>query len=404
MRDALIPIISDYDYDSPSFPSSPDANPSDWNSDSQPEDISDRQVETAVDMGQAIAFAFPLAMEYDLHDQREALDDGLSGDESSYSDASSNYEELTDPEFVVQVIEAEVRGKQEEEEYEESVEDYDWDGRDEPDAGSENEADSDYEFDGDENSNPEEEPEEVKVETKMALENITETGIPVPSLLIPQRTRQTLSELGKTALVLNKKYKLRDQHLWRQKELEESLRQIQRQLLEVEADLETAKDEIQTEQSNQLYCLVASGLSPTFFELYQNFCESLQPEHGLRDGFSIACHLSHNGSYVLYDPEFELFKRFVEMDYSTCNFRCEAKAVDTVIDDCLDSNRIVEFWPVSSPEASTGDEETWGQLHVSYFVMLYHSRCQKLTLQSLNFTGMLLELLVMDRRLRWRCW
>jgi hypothetical protein len=156
MRDALIPTISDYEYDSHSIPLSQDSDTPDWYYDPLPEDVGEINVETAVDMGEAIAFAFPLVMEYDLHDQRDALDDGLSGDESSYSDASSNYEEVTDPEFVVQVIKAEVRGKQEEEEYEESVEDYDWDGRHGPDVGSENEADSDYEIDGDENSNPEE--------------------------------------------------------------------------------------------------------------------------------------------------------------------------------------------------------------------------------------------------------
>jgi hypothetical protein len=156
MRDALIPTISDYEYDSHSIPLSQDSDTPDWHYDPLPEDMGERNAETAVDMGEAIAFAFPLVMEYDLHDQRDALDDGLSGDESSYSDASSNYEEVTDPEFVVQVIKAEVRGKQEEEEYEESVEDYDWDGRHGPDVGSENEADSDYEIDGDENSNPEE--------------------------------------------------------------------------------------------------------------------------------------------------------------------------------------------------------------------------------------------------------
>jgi hypothetical protein len=51
--------------------------------------------------------------------------------------------------------------------------------------------------------------------------------------------------------------------------------------------------------------------------------------------------------------------------YSTCNFRGEAKAVDTVIDACLDGNRIVEFRSISSPEVITGGEETWGQLYVS---------------------------------------
>jgi hypothetical protein len=80
MRDALIPAVSDYEYDSHSIPSSQHSDTSDWYYDPQPEDMGDRNVETAVDMGEAIAFAFQLAMEYDLDDQREALDDGLSGD------------------------------------------------------------------------------------------------------------------------------------------------------------------------------------------------------------------------------------------------------------------------------------------------------------------------------------
>jgi hypothetical protein len=84
LRDALSPGISDYEYDSHSIPSSQYSDISDWYYDPLPED-----------MGETIAFAFPLAMEYDLDDQREALDDGLSGDESSHSDASSNYEALT---------------------------------------------------------------------------------------------------------------------------------------------------------------------------------------------------------------------------------------------------------------------------------------------------------------------
>jgi hypothetical protein len=79
-------------------------------------------------MGEAIAFCVFTAMKCDLHDQWDVLDDGLSGDETSYSDASSNHEELTEPELVVQVVEAEARDE-EEEEGEEEEEEYDWDGR-----------------------------------------------------------------------------------------------------------------------------------------------------------------------------------------------------------------------------------------------------------------------------------
>jgi hypothetical protein len=73
-------------------------------------------------------------MEYDLPDQRDALDYGVSGDESSCSDASFNYEELAKPEFMVQVVEVEVGDEREDEGEEEDA------SYDEADIGSANEA------------------------------------------------------------------------------------------------------------------------------------------------------------------------------------------------------------------------------------------------------------------------
>jgi hypothetical protein len=282
MRDVLIPGTSDYKYDSHD---TEDSFTSDWYYDPQPEDMGDRNVETAVDMGEAIAFAFPLTMEYDLHNQREALDDGLSGDESSYSDASSNYEELTEPEFIVQIVEGEARDEEVEEEYQESVLEPDWDGRHEQNAGSENEADSDYEIDGDEDSNLEEEAEVAEVEINMRVENIYEVETPVPSSPIVRPGRRTLVELEQAAILQSEKHQAREKHLWRHNELQECLREVQRQLIKVETDLEVAEHEIQIEQGNQARNLAASGLSSALFEAYQNFCESLQPEFGLRDGW-----------------------------------------------------------------------------------------------------------------------
>jgi hypothetical protein len=56
-------------------------------------------------MGEAIAFSFPDNMEYDVHDQQHTFDDGVDGEESDYSDASTNSEELTDPDVLLITVE-----------------------------------------------------------------------------------------------------------------------------------------------------------------------------------------------------------------------------------------------------------------------------------------------------------
>src|SRR6266536_5786852 len=66
--------------------------------------IGNRHVETEVDMGEAIDVAFPVDMDYDIADERHMFDDGLSDDESSDSDASTNYEELTEPDIITRLL------------------------------------------------------------------------------------------------------------------------------------------------------------------------------------------------------------------------------------------------------------------------------------------------------------
>lgn len=65
--------------------------------------ICDRHVLDSVDLGKAINFAFPVEMEYDISEESHMFDEELS-DESSLSDLSSNYEELTDLDMAACIV------------------------------------------------------------------------------------------------------------------------------------------------------------------------------------------------------------------------------------------------------------------------------------------------------------
>lgn len=91
--------LTDYEYDSHSS----QETDTHWQSgDEVP--ISDRRVINEVDVGEAICFAFPVDMDYDVNDECHMFDEDLSDDESSDSDRSSNYEELMDIEAATRVL------------------------------------------------------------------------------------------------------------------------------------------------------------------------------------------------------------------------------------------------------------------------------------------------------------
>jgi hypothetical protein len=327
-KDAHDAVLTDYSYESHYSQDSED-----WTSNDEIP-ISDRLVLNSINMGEAITFAFPVNVNYDVDDERHMFDEDLSDDESSDSDLSSNYEELMDFDNATHVV---------------IVKEY---------VKAPGQGDSDDDLpDGDEEYNTEEDLEDGVIpssdyESSSAVDEIPGTELPSGKTQAPVAT--TLHELYKADLHAKKQEHIRDLLQSRVNELREMLRQVERELPEADSELTIFEENIEKDKAANKAVLEVSGLSLELFEAYKEFCESLHPEFGLRDGFSIYCDAEHSNSYVQYDPEFEIFKESVERDYKMCNFRSEASGTN-----------VVEFWPIRCPEPSTGIETTWGEQYVS---------------------------------------
>jgi hypothetical protein len=317
---------TDYEYDSHRSVT-PENEECPEESDYEVPDFNGRHINVPIDMGEAIALAFPVDMdsEYDINDERHIFDDGLEDDESEDSDASTSYEELTEPEVRLRVVE--VPREDEEKSW----------------SHSDDSADESYVH------TSEEEVEEG--ETSGDAEQSSNTPLVARVIQVP--ASKSLDELQKAVIGQKRLEEVRDHRLWQLAELQEALHHIQSQIPEAEEDIQAAEASLIARQTDSIANIVASGISTELFQVYEDFCEDLHPEYGLRDGFSILCDQAHFGTYYGYDPVLQLFKDNVETDYETCNFRCEAKL-----------ENIIEFWPIQCPEPRTGLEITWGQQYV----------------------------------------
>lgn len=341
--DAISLASTDYEYmsdHSPYYSTTEDEIP-----------IGDRKVVTHLDMGEAIAFAFPVD-EYEDDEERDIFDDGLTDDESNYSDMSSNYEELTEPDIITRVeyIKSELDS-------EASLDDSEDAYNAESDTTSDSEA-------------PEGEVDGNAAPPQAAAEPL---AIPGPSDT-PRSLVKPLSELEDLALSRRKDATRLDKFRWMILELEEQKLAIEREILAAETDLQEAEEKDETEQADVEAALEASGIPWSLYVQYEAFCKSLDPEFGQRGGFSITCDAAHNDSYVSYDPEFELFKEYVEIPYTNCNFRSEASSLfkrknqlsaESAWELKTVPDYAVEFWPIKCPEPLTGGESTWGEQYVS---------------------------------------
>ncbi|PMD19643.1 hypothetical protein NA56DRAFT_646968 [Hyaloscypha hepaticicola] len=334
-----LPDVSDYEYDD-HYSSIPEEDwyPSDEQSDVQ--EFFGRIVDNSVDMGEAIALVFPDLVEHDVNDDEDMFDDGLDGDESEDSDASTNYEELTEPDVVLTVVEVPAEDRVNEV------------GED---MVSDDSADESYKATSDEESLAESDSEQMRY----IVENVAEQSeAPVPPL-----EETALDRLLGADAKVKQGEKKRDASHWRLLELQEILRNTEREISEAEEAFQAISADLNNSQTERIAQITASGLSVELYESYRDFCESLHPEFGLREGLSITCDQPHNGSYFHYDPELYLFKENVEMDYSTCNFRCEAGKEPALWSRSRDGqfDDVVNFWPIKSPEPRIGFEKTWGE-------------------------------------------
>jgi hypothetical protein len=66
-------------------------------------DLTGGPLETHMDLGEVLALVHPPNIEYDDDEARDMFDDGISESESSDSDVSDNYEELTEPEVITHI-------------------------------------------------------------------------------------------------------------------------------------------------------------------------------------------------------------------------------------------------------------------------------------------------------------
>jgi len=152
---------------------------------------------------------------------------------------------------------------------------------------------------------------------------------------------------------------------------ERELLKLQEQLLAIQTQLPIVKRSLINSEEVLTACRVkistifkADSVSSKFFQEYKNFCEALLSLRfcGDRTGFSIICNAAHDGDYIRYDAEFEIFKSLVETPYQDRNFRCVASIVKTGGKE----EHIVEFWPISYPKPMYSALcQTWGELFVS---------------------------------------
>lgn len=330
-------------------------------------------------MGEMIAVAYPVEADYDVNDERHMFDDGLSGDDgddlpednSTDGDTSSNYEELAKGVRG----ESDCEGGDGKEEKELEVDESEVTSNAEEEKVADISIISGSEYDDDTSIDT------TDIDTTPTKAQTTPDKAPLPQV-------KTLTDLRKANIMLTKQAEARDKLHWKVKELQEMIREIERQIPEAESNLQAAQEHLESNKEQFKGYLIASGLSPELFEAFSDFCESLYPKYGLREGFSVDLEGKHGGSYVEYDPTFKIFKDNVETDYKTCNFRCEATTVeDSWLMDEEDGTYeseeidIVQFFPVRSPEPVAGSETTWGMQYVSYLTIYLSLRLRASMLQ-----------------------
>lgn len=144
-------------------------------------------------------------------------------------------------------------------------------------------------------------------------------------------------------------------------ELEEKMKYIEAELLEVRARRDKADEIVRNARTTFSIARGIAHIDDGLWKEYEAFCESLEPKFGNRGGWSVTCFENHNGSYANWDPNLDLFMESAEMPLRSCNFRCEASAVE-----CMGRTEyVVEFWPLAIPEPRTEIARTWRHQYVS---------------------------------------
>ncbi|KAF4625373.1 hypothetical protein G7Y89_g12795 [Cudoniella acicularis] len=309
-------MISDYDLDEEIIEDVP--NP--------------EKVQTHLDLGMKVFHEFPILDEYGDYELRDIFDDGLEDDDDSDvdSDISTNYEDIDEPEMVrVITIEGSPKpAKESTDEFEDDNISGEWDSKSEASTAEESMTTKD------------EAVAEGSASNSAPVECNNYTVIPGPSAMatLPPKSFAELQK-QKHELVCHKTYSSSDCVRWEILSLEETKKSVEQALLQKERELEIAIGEENEAEALVTSSLVYAGISLELQEAYEAFCDSLTPEFGQRDGFSITSSKESgrwtaqivDGQFIRVPPS--------EWDY------------------------VVEFWPLKSPEPAMGSESTWGELY-----------------------------------------
>lgn len=85
---------------------------------------------------------------------------------------------------------------------------------------------------------------------------------------------------------------------WRVLELEETKQTVERELAEAIDEQESLEKQLEVKYQDFCHRTGSLGISEELWDAYHAFCESMEPEAGSTNGFSITCDEKHDGSYV----------------------------------------------------------------------------------------------------------
>ncbi|KAJ8125641.1 hypothetical protein O1611_g7997 [Lasiodiplodia mahajangana] len=175
------------------------------------------------------------------------------------------------------------------------------------------------------------------------------------TVVIPELSFVKLQEssLSYDTFLLNHSY---ERAHWRIIELVEVKETVERELQEAAKQYKFLQKEVSARRQDFLHKAEGLGISKELWDAYEAFCESMEPQFGSEEGFSIVCNEGHGGSYVEYDPELFFYKRFSDWDWSQHNVRCEASG-----------SKVIEFWPVPYLAPDLEDVSTWSDIYPSLY-------------------------------------
>ncbi|KAI0456431.1 hypothetical protein F5B21DRAFT_467733 [Xylaria acuta] len=190
-------------------------------------------------------------------------------------------------------------------------------------------------------------------------------GVTDPKSIAAHEPAELFANLQKFSLSsgmfsLNQSY---ERARWRWLELWEIKYALEKEIAKAEEKKKRLKKKVKGKHGDFYMKASKLGISRELWDEYQAFCESMEPEFGSANGWSIACDEYHQGSYVKYDPEFSLFKEYCELPWSQYNFRCEPGMQP----DQEATESVVEFWPVAYPSTIAEDTSTWGDIYPTLY-------------------------------------